>query len=188
MFSPIAQGKAEGRVWGAFAALSAGCAMLSHATAAQVDTPAQVQAALQAACSRSAASDRSRDLTGAMAMYAPNFVTTSVTGRKANFQQVQAGAAYAFARINNHSVGHCTVSQVTTRGDQAQAVLHWHYTTTLSRSASAPAYTYVCDYQEQTTWKKLPGGWRETSAQATGHAVYTRSTRATPSMRPPLPH
>lgn len=140
-------------------------AALTCPAKSRADTPAQVQKAIQAVCDHSVASTARRDLAGFMAMYAPDFTASNISGRKSNYRQIQAGVASTFARNDYHGVGHCTVSQVVPLGNQARALLHWHYTTVHTRSASAPAYTYTRDYVEQSVWKKLPNGWHETSSQ-----------------------
>jgi len=120
---------------------------------AQADTAAQARQAIQAVCDRAAAGYGRRDLSGSMTMFSPVFVLRNVTGRKVNFRQNQASVASAFASDEYSTVAHCTVSEVVPEGNQARAILHWHYITHHSRSASAPAYTIMRDYEERTIWK-----------------------------------
>ncbi len=129
---------------------------------ARADTPAQTQKAIQAVCSRAAVSYQRRDLSGLIAMYAPNFTLTNVAGRKTNFRQSLAGIANLFARDNYKTTASCTASQVVTQGSQARVVLHWHYAS--RKLHASPAYTTTRDYQEQSLWKKTAAGWQEASA------------------------
>lgn len=140
---------------------------LIPAPTARADTPAQTRQAIQTVVERATASYGRRDLFGFLAMFSPNFVVRSVGGRKETFRREQAGIASLFARNDYTAAAHCTVSQVVLQGDQARAIMHWHYVTHFSRSAAAPAYTVVRDYEDQATWKKLPGGWREVAADQT---------------------
>ena len=135
--------------------------------AAYADTPAQAQKAIQAACNRAAVSYARRDLSGFMGMYSPGYVSRTVTGRRGNFRQLQAGIARAFARENDSATARCVVSQVSAQGGVEGAVVRWHFVTRIGRTASAPAYTLVRDYEEQSVWNKSGGGWRQTSADMT---------------------
>ncbi len=148
-----------------------GFAALTCPAKSRADTPAQTQKAIQAICDRASASVARRDLAGFMAMYAPDFTLKNVVGRKSNYRQLQASMADVFARDDYHEAGHCTVSQVVPLGNQARALLHWHFTDRHARSASAPAYTYARDYVEESVWKKRPDGWHETSAQMTHDTI-----------------
>lgn len=144
---------------------------LTYLSTARADTPAQARQGIQAVCDRAAASYGRRNLSGFMAMYSPNCVLRNVVGRKENFRQNQAGIAEIFAGNGYSSTAHCTASQVIPQGNQARAVLRWHYITRHSRSASALAYTVVRDYEEHSVWKKLPGGWLEMAADMTRDTV-----------------
>ncbi len=167
MFVCVLSSKALQRMLGASVVLLLGSAALICPAKARADTPAQVQKAIQAVCDHAAACTARRDLAGFMAMYAPNFMERNVGGYKENFRQVQAGAANAFARDNYPSMGHCTGSQVVPLGNQARAILRWHYTAHTLCSSSTAAYTYTRDYEEQSVWRKLPNGWHEIGAQIT---------------------
>ncbi len=140
-------------------------AVLLYPFLARADTPAQTQKAIQAVCNCAAASYDRRDLSGFMALYAPNFTEKSVPGRKSNRLQLIAGAAIIFANNDEKPTSSCTVSQVVSQGNQAKAVLHWHHVTHSLRSALA--YTVIRDFQAQTLWKKTAGGWLEASADVT---------------------
>lgn len=148
-----------------------GFAALTCPAKSRADTPAQTQKAIQAVCDRASASVARRDLAGFMAMYAPDFTLRSVGGYRENFRQIQAGMANAFARDELHDVGHCTVIQVVPAGNQARVVLRWHYMDHRTRFASAPAYTFTRDYEEQSVWRKLPNGWHEASGQLTHDVI-----------------
>lgn len=138
--------------------------------AARADTSAQTQKAIQAVCSHAAASYGKRDLSGFITIYAPDFTVRSVSGRKSNFRQNIAGIANSFAKDNIRANAVCAVSQVIPQGNQARAVLHWHYISV----HSAPAYTLIRDYQEQSLWKKTASGWQETSGDMVSDALQYR--------------
>ncbi len=140
------------------------CALGALAPAIHADTPAQARQAIQATCDRAAASYARRDLVGYMAIYSPDFSLRSVEGHKSAFRQVQSGMKIIFARNGTNTMSHCTVSQVVPQGDGARATVQWHYVVHRSRSASAPACTITRGYKAVAVWKKLPGGWKETSA------------------------
>ncbi len=91
----------------------------------------------------------------------------SVSGSKFTLQQDKAATAKHFARNDYRDSIRCYVSDVTVRGNQAQAILHWHYVVHYVRSAAGPTYTEIRDYQEQTLWKKLPSGWHAVTADET---------------------
>ena len=93
----------------------------------------------------------------------------SVSGRKTNFRQNQAGIANAFAKDNLQASAVCTASQVVSQGSQARAVLHWHYVTRIVHGALP--YMITRNYQEQSLWKKTAGGWQEVSADMTHDTV-----------------
>lgn len=146
------------------AVLALGAAALIHSPSACADTPTQ---AIQAVCDRAAESYGRQDLAGFIAMYSPGYIVKSVEGHKANFRQVQSGMGIIFAKNGGKTTAHCTVSRVVVQGDQARAVMQWRYVILHSRSASAPAYTIIRGYEASSIWKKLAGGWKETSADVT---------------------
>ncbi len=150
-----------------FVVLALAAGVLGPAPDASADTPAQARQAIQAACDRAATAYGARDLAGYMAMRSPTLALRDVQGRKGNFRGEQTGVAGLFARNNYTAAARCAVSQVALQGNQARAVLRWRYVTHFSRSASTPAYTIVRTYEEQTTWAKLPGGWREVAGDIT---------------------
>lgn len=138
---------------------------------ARADTPAQMRQAIQAVCDRAAASYGRRDLAGFMAMYSPDLLVRNVEGNPATFRQLQSGLKILLARNGPNATGRCTVSQVTPQGLGARAVLHWHYLIHRPRSKSAPAYTIMRSYEATAVWKKLPGGWKEASADVTHNVI-----------------
>jgi hypothetical protein len=138
----------------------------------QADTPAQTQKAIQVACNHAAASFDRRDLSGFVALYAPNFTEESVPGRKSNRLQLIAGTASFFANNNEKTTSSCTVSQVVLQGSQAKAILHWDHITRSLRLV--PAYTILRDVQVRTIWKKTAGSWQEASADVTRSVVEYR--------------
>ncbi len=142
---------------------------LLYPSTARADTPAQTQKAIQAVCSRTAASYAKRDLSSFIAMYSPSFTLRNVAGRSFNFRQNQADIANTFAKDNLRASAVCTVSQVVSQGSQAQAVLHWHYV--FRTKHGTLSYMVTRDYQEQSLWKKTAGGWQEVSADMTHDTV-----------------
>jgi hypothetical protein len=129
---------------------------------ARADTPAQVQQALRLVCDRSAASYSRRDLAGYMAMYAPNCIITSASGKSATFLQFQAGTAREIAG-KTMGVTRYTVQYVTVQGDRAQARITRHFVKHFP--THKPAYTFTYDVVENASWIKQPTGWRMTAVQ-----------------------
>lgn len=123
---------------------------------ARADTPAQTQKAIQAVCSRAAASYQRHDLTGIMAMCSPDCTIRNVMGRKITCRQSRGALAKAFTKNNYNPIVQCIVSQAAVQGNTANAVLRWHCIDHHQRSVSSPAYVYIRNYKRMLFGRKLP--------------------------------
>ena len=143
----------------------------AFAPTAQADTPAQAQQAIQKVADRIAASYESQDVARFTAGHSSSFVVRNVQGRTATLRQEQDTFKRGMKGRKTPLAVHCRVSQVTVKGSQAAAVLHWSFADHHARSASVLKYTYERDYDEQTLWQKSPHGWVEASADMTRDTV-----------------
>lgn len=141
------------------------------APAAHADTPAQTRQAIQRICDQHISSYQRGDTAGFMANRSPDFAERSTSGVTTTLRQEQAWQMKHITRKGLHNVIHCRISDVTLQGSRAKAVLHWEFITYHTRSSSAPAYTLKRNYDEQTTWQKLPQGWLEASADMTRDVI-----------------
>jgi len=131
------------------------------------DTAATVQKTLQAGYDSRDKAVAKRDITATLALYAPDFVGISQTGKTHGLVQERADFIKTFALPAQAGVTQSTIQKLALAkgGTEADVTLRRHGTLTLTDPSAHTSRTVVLDGVYQDVWGKRPGGWRLTREQ-----------------------
>ena len=109
-----------------------------------------------------------RDIDATLAVYAPDFVGVSRTGKAHGLSEERSDFIRTFALPAQPGVTQSTIQKLTLAkaGAEADVTLHRHGTLTLTDSQTHASRTVVLDGTYQDVWAKRTGVWRLTREQA----------------------
>ena len=147
--------------------------LLLSVPALAADMAATVQKTLQTSYDSRDKAVARRDINATLALYAPEFVGVSKTGKTHGLAEERADFVKTFALPASAGVTVSTIQKLTLQkaGSEADVTLHRHGTLTLTDPAAHTSRIVVLDGVYQDVWVKRPGGWRLTREQVVSAAA-----------------
>ena len=141
--------------------------LLAALPALRADTAATVQKTLQAGYDSRDKAVAKRDITATLALYAPDFVGASQSGKTHGLAEERADFLKTFALPVSAGVTVSTIQKLTLQkaGSEAAVTLHRRGTLTLPDPGAHTSRIVVLDGVYQDVWMKRSGGWRLTCEQ-----------------------
>ena len=141
--------------------------LLAALPVSAADTAAAVQKTLQVDYDSRDKAVANRDITATLALYAPDFVGGSQSGKIHGLAEERADFLKTFALPASAGVTQSIIQKLTLQkaGTQADVTLHRHGTLTLTDPAAHVSRIVVLDGVYQDVWIKRSGGWRLTREQ-----------------------
>ena len=142
--------------------------LLLSLPALAADTTAAVQKTLQINYGSRDKAVARRDIDATLALYAPEFVGTSKTGKTHGLMEERADFLATFALPAQAGVTQSTIEKLVLvkSGTEANVTLHRHGTLTLTDPQVHVSRIVVLDGAYQDVWAKRSGGWRLIREQA----------------------
>jgi len=136
--------------------------LLAALPALRADTAATVQKTLQASYDSRDKAVAKRDITATLALYAPDFVGVSQSGKTHGLAEERADFLKTFALPVSAGVTVSTIQKLTLQkaGSEAAVTLHRRGTLTLPDPGAHTSRIVVLDGVYQDVWMKRSGGWR----------------------------
>lgn len=146
------------------------CLLVSLAPLVRADATADARKAIQAGFDKENAGAAKKDVQEALAPYAPDFVRTSVDGKKITLAEMKKGLTQMFAGVQTIK-GTAVIQKITLKGKEATVTVKLHREITLLNPQTKKSSVIAVDVIGDTVWANNGKGWQEKSGRELSRKV-----------------